>query len=459
MSAPLDVVVLAAGKGERMYSSLPKVLHRLGGKPLVQHVLDASRDLGARHLCVVYGHGGETVREALTTPGLRFALQDPQLGTGHAVQQALPHIGDDGQVLVLYGDVPLTRVSTLRRLVSGDEGALRLLTARLPDPTGYGRIVRDEAGRVTRVVEEKEATATERTISEVYTGLMVAPAARLSAWLAALRNDNAKGEYYLTDLVASASRDGVPIVTTQADASWETLGVNSKSQLATLERAYQRERAEELLARGVTLADPARIDIRGTLECGADVSIDPNCIFEGNVHLGAGVRVGANCVLRDVVVGAGTTIAPFSHLEETAIGEACSIGPFARTRPGTRLAARVHIGNFVELKNSRLGDGSKANHLAYLGDSEIGRNVNVGAGTIFCNYDGANKHRTVIEDDVFIGSDAQLVAPVSVGRGATIGAGTTVTDDVPPEVLVISRVKQVVVPRWRRPKKKPKTTE
>jgi bifunctional UDP-N-acetylglucosamine pyrophosphorylase/glucosamine-1-phosphate N-acetyltransferase len=459
MSTPLDVVVLAAGKGERMYSSLPKVLHRLGGKPLVQHVLDASHDLGARHLCVVYGHGGETVREALTTPGLRFALQDPQLGTGHAVQQALPHIGDDGQVLVLYGDVPLTRVSTLRRLVSGDEGALRLLTARLPDPTGYGRIVRDEAGRVMRVVEEKEATATERTISEVYTGLMVAPAARLSGWLAALRNDNAKGEYYLTDLVASASRDGVPIVTTQADASWETLGVNSKSQLATLERAYQRERAEELLARGVTLADPARIDIRGTLECGADVSIDPNCIFEGNVHLGAGVRVGANCVLRDVVVGAGTTIAPFSHLEETAIGEACSIGPFARTRPGTRLAARVHIGNFVELKNSRLGDGSKANHLAYLGDSEIGRNVNVGAGTIFCNYDGANKHRTVIEDDVFIGSDAQLVAPVSVGRGATIGAGTTVTDDVPPEVLVISRVKQVVVPRWRRPKKKPKTAE
>jgi len=455
VTAPLDVVILAAGKGERMHSSVPKVLHRLGGKPLAQHVIDASRALGARHLCVVYGHGGEMVREALAAPDLMFALQEPQLGTGHAVQQALPHMGQDGQVLVLYGDVPLARLSTLRRLCSGDESALHLLTTTLVDPAGYGRILRDNAGRVVRVVEEKDATPAERAITEVYTGLMVAPAARLSGWLNELKNDNAKREYYLTDLVGYASRDGVAVVTAAPDANWETLGVNSKAQLATLERAYQRERADELLARGVTLADPARFDVRGKLECGADVSIDNNCIFEGSVQLGAGVVVGANCVLRDVVVGEGTVIAPFSHLEQTIIGEACSIGPFARTRPGTRLAARVHVGNFVELKNSSVGEGSKANHLSYMGDSEIGSNVNIGAGTIVCNYDGANKYRTIIEDDVFIGSDTQLIAPVKVGHGATIGAGTTVTDDVPPEVLVVSRVKQMVVKGWKRPRKKP----
>ncbi|MET0217037.1 MAG: bifunctional UDP-N-acetylglucosamine diphosphorylase/glucosamine-1-phosphate N-acetyltransferase GlmU [Burkholderiales bacterium] len=459
MTAPVDVVILAAGKGKRMCSSLPKVLHRLGGIPLVQHVIDTACALGARRLCVVYGHGGEAVRDALAASDLSFALQEPQLGTGHAVQQALPHVGRDGLVLVLYGDVPLTRLATLRRLIAGEEGTLRVLTVNLADPTGYGRIVRDEAGRIQRIVEEDDATPAQRAITEVNTGIMVIPAEKLPGWLAELSNCNAQGEYYLTDLVALAIHDGFPVVTVQAEAGWETVGVNSKAQLATLERAYQLQRADELLTRGVTLADPARIDVRGKLECGADVIIDVNCVFEGNVRLGDRVTIGANCILRDMVVGDETVIAPFSHLEEASIGVACQIGPYARIRPGTRLAAHVHLGNFVEVKNSSIGERTKANHLTYVGDSEIGRGVNLGAGTIVCNYDGANKHKTIIEDDVFIGSDTQLIAPVRVGQGATIGAGTTVTDDIPPGVLALSRVKQVAIDRWKRPQKKVKGEE
>jgi bifunctional UDP-N-acetylglucosamine pyrophosphorylase / glucosamine-1-phosphate N-acetyltransferase len=452
----LDVVILAAGKGTRMNSALPKVLHRLGGRCLVQHVIDSARTLDARHICVVYGHGGEQVRESLAATDLDFALQEQQRGTGHAVLQALPHIGRDGRVLVLYGDVPLTRLATLRRLVAGDPGAVHIVTAILPDPTGYGRIVREAGGRVQRIIEENDATPVERAISEVNTGIMMVPAARLGDWLGELPKDNARAEYYLTDVVALAIRDAVPVITLEPEAAWETLGVNSKADLATMERIYQRQRAEELLGRGVTLADPARIDVRGTLECGTDVTIDVNCVFEGDVHLGHGVVVAANCVLRDITVGDRSVIAPFSHLEEATIGAACRIGPYARMRPGTRIADHVHIGNFVEVKNSFIQEGSKANHLAYLGDTEMGRNVNVGAGTIVCNYDGANKHRTVIEDNVFIGSDTQLVAPVRVGEGATIGAGTTVTRDVPPGVLAISRAKQVAVEGWKRPRKKPR---
>ncbi|MFO1204605.1 MAG: bifunctional UDP-N-acetylglucosamine diphosphorylase/glucosamine-1-phosphate N-acetyltransferase GlmU [Burkholderiales bacterium] len=452
----MDVVILAAGKGKRMHSQRPKVLHRLGGRPLAQHVIDAARALGARSICVVYGHGGEKVREALAAPDLCFALQEPQLGTGHAVLQALPHVGRDGRVLILYGDVPLTRLTTLQHLIAGEPDALHIVTTELADPTGYGRVVRDAAGRVQRIVEENDATAAERELKEVNTGIMAVPAARLAAWLAALRNDNAQGEYYLTDLVACAIRDDVPVIAAQPEAAWETLGVNSKSDLAMLERVYQRDQADALLARGVTLADPARIDVRGTLACGDDVSIDVNCVFEGDVRLGHGVTIGSHCVLRDVAVGDGTIVFPFCHLEEAQIGEACRIGPYARMRPGTQIERHVHIGNFVELKNSTVHDGSKANHLAYVGDTEVGRNVNIGAGTIVCNYDGANKHRTVIEDDVFIGSDTQLVAPVRVGEGATIGAGTTVTRDVPAGVLAVSRAKQVAIEGWQRPRKKPK---
>lgn len=456
MTEPLDVVILAAGRGKRMHSARPKVLHRLAGRCLAQYVIESARALGARRICVVYGHGGEAVRESLAAPDLSFALQEPQLGTGHAVQQALPHIGRDGRVLILYGDVPLTRLATLRRLVAGDPRALHIVTLTLPNPTGYGRIVRDAAGCVQRIVEENDATESERVLNEVNTGIMVVPAARLGGWLGGLDNRNAQQEYYLTDLVACAIRDAVPVLTAQPEAVWETLGVNSKADLATLERVYQREQADTLLASGVTLADPSRIDVRGTLECGADVTIDVNCVFEGRVRLGDGVVIGAHCVLRDTTIGGGSVVFPFCHLEEAEIGDACRIGPFARMRPGTRVAGHVHIGNFVELKNSTIRDGSKANHLAYVGDTEIGCNVNVGAGTIVCNYDGANKHRTIIEDNVFIGSDTQLVAPVRVGEGATIGAGTTVTRDVPPGVLAVSRVKQTVIDGWQRPRKKPK---
>ncbi len=448
----MNVVILAAGQGKRMHSDRPKVLHPLAGRPLLAHVLDTARSLAPTRVCVVYGHGGEQVREAIGDDSIAWVRQAPQLGTGHALQQALPALGADAQTLVLYGDVPLTRADTLRAMAAAAGDGVALLTVTLDDPTGYGRIVRD-GGAVTRIVEEKDATAVERAVREVNTGIMVLPTRHLARWLAGLRDDNAQREYYLTDVIAAAVSEGVPVRAVQPASAWETLGVNSKAQLAELERVYRQDIAGGLLATGVTLADPARIDVRGKLECGRDVAIDVNCVFEGDVVLGDRVSLGANCVLRNVRVDADTRIEPFCHLEEADIGRNCRIGPYARLRPGAQLAEDVHIGNFVEVKASTIGAGSKANHLAYIGDTEVGRNVNVGAGTITCNYDGANKHRTVIEDDVFIGSDTQLVAPVRVGRGATLGAGTTLTEDAPPGELTISRARQMTIPGWKRPTK------
>lgn len=444
----LNVVVLAAGKGTRMRSDLPKVLHPIAGKPMLAHVLDTARRLGATKICVVYGHGGEQVPKLLAAPDLSWALQEPQLGTGHAVLQALPHLADAGVVspgltLILYGDVPLIRTETLQRLIdaAGDD-RLALLTAHLVDPKGYGRIVREgdaNEGKVTRIVEEKDADDAERRIAEINTGILVAPGAALARWLPQLGNRNAQGEYYLTDIIAMAVAEGMDVVTTHPGANWETDGVNHKGQLARLERIHQRNIADALMEQGVTLADPDRIDVRGELVCGREVFIDVNCVFEGRVELQDGARINANCVIQDAVVGPQSII-----------------GPFARLRPGTVLAEDVHIGNFVEVKNSSIAAHSKANHLAYVGDTTMGSRVNVGAGTITCNYDGANKFRTVIEDDVFIGSDTQLVAPVTVGRGATLGAGTTLTRDAPPEQLTVSRAKQLSIPGWKRPVKQKK---
>jgi bifunctional UDP-N-acetylglucosamine pyrophosphorylase / glucosamine-1-phosphate N-acetyltransferase len=439
----LNIVILAAGQGKRMRSDRPKVLHPLAGKPMLGHVVDTARRLAPAKICVVYGHGGEQVRAALDAPDLLWAKQAPQLGTGHAVLQAVPQLTDEAvppaPTLVLYGDVPLIRTATLQRLVAaaGDD-KLALLTAHLDDPHGYGRIVRVD-GKVTRIVEEKDADDAERAIHEINTGILVAPGAALARWLPQLGNRNAQGEYYLTDIVALAVAEGMAVVTAHPDANWETDGVNSKSQLARLERIHQRNLAEALMENGVTLADPDRIDVRGELVCGRDVFIDVNCVFEGRVELQDGVRINANCVIQDAVVGPDSVI-----------------GPFARLRPGTVLAADVHIGNFVEVKNSTIAAHSKANHLAYVGDATIGSRVNVGAGTITCNYDGAHKHRTVIEDDVFIGSDTQLVAPVTVGKGATLGAGTTLTRDAPPDQLTVSRPKQMTIPGWKRPVKQKK---
>jgi bifunctional UDP-N-acetylglucosamine pyrophosphorylase/glucosamine-1-phosphate N-acetyltransferase len=451
----LQVVVLAAGQGKRMRSDLPKVLQPLAGRPLLDHVLETARALSPARLCVVVGHGGEAVRERLAAPDLAWAVQSPQLGTGHAVMQALPHLAPEGTVLVLYGDVPLIATATLRALVEAAAGArLALLTQVLEQPKGYGRILRDSAGHVARIVEEKDASDAERAIREVNTGILAAPRSHLERWLAGLGNDNAQREYYLTDIVAAAVRDGVAIEVRHPAAAYECLGVNSKAELASLERLYQMNHANRLLEAGVTLADPARIDVRGDLQCGRDVSIDINCIFEGRVVLGDGVKVSGHCILKDVEVGAGTEIRPFSIVEEARIGANARIGPFARIRPGTELADDVHIGNFVEVKASAIGRASKANHLAYVGDSSVGADVNIGAGTITCNYDGARKHRTVIEDDVHIGSDVQLIAPVTVGRGATIAAGATITDDVPPGGLTLTQKKQVTKPGWQRPRKK-----
>jgi bifunctional UDP-N-acetylglucosamine pyrophosphorylase/glucosamine-1-phosphate N-acetyltransferase len=456
MPTTLNVVILAAGKGTRMYSDLPKVLHPLAGKPLLGHVLDRARTLKPSRLCVVYGYGGEIVPTTIPGDDIAWALQAEQLGTGHAVRQALPHLDPAGITLVLYGDVPLTREDTLRRLIEhASERSLAVLTAHFADPAGYGRIVR-EAGKVTRIVEQKDATAAEKAINEINTGIIVAPTAKLAQWLGSLSNNNAQGEYYLTDTIAMAVADGLEVTTAHPHHEWEVLGVNSKLQLAELERIHQRNIAVGLAGAGTHIMDPTRIDVRGELSCGRDVVIDVNCVFEGKVTLGDRVEVGANCVLKNVAVAEGTKIQPFTHIEDATVGSECRIGPFSRIRPGTTLASDAHIGNFVEIKNSQIDQGSKVNHLSYVGDSTVGKKVNIGAGTITCNYDGANKHRTVIEDNAFIGSDTQLVAPVTVGAGATIGAGSTIVRDAPAGELTLSRAKQATIPGWQRPVKKKK---
>lgn len=452
----MNIVILAAGQGKRMHSNLPKVLHPLAGKALVSHVIDAARSLGPQTLCLVYGHGGDAVRSTLDAPDLTWVLQEPQLGTGHAVQQALPQLRGDGTTLILYGDVPLIQAETLKRLVHAAQGALAILTVELPDPSGYGRIVRDAAGCVVRIVEQKDSTPDERRIAEINTGIMAMPSAHLGQWLGRLSNDNSQREYYLTDIVGMAVDAGLPIRTVNPTNDWEVLGVNSKVQLAQLERIAQRCTAERLMEQGVRLADPARLDVRGELLCGRDVFIDVNCVFEGRVELDEAVEIGPNCVLKNTRIGAGARLAAFTHVEDAVVGPDGRIGPFARLRPGAVLAEDVHIGNFVEIKKSTIAAHSKVNHLAYIGDATIGSRVNIGAGTITCNYDGANKFQTIIEDDAFIGSDTQLVAPVTVGRGATLGAGTTLTKDAPPQTLTVSRARQVSIVGWKRPAKKPK---
>ncbi|MCW5576735.1 MAG: bifunctional UDP-N-acetylglucosamine diphosphorylase/glucosamine-1-phosphate N-acetyltransferase GlmU, partial [Burkholderiales bacterium] len=442
----------------RMNSDLPKVLHGLAGRPLLAHVIATARELAAERICVVHGHGGDQVRAAVSGDDLVFALQEPQLGTGHALQQALPQLTPAPLTLVLYGDVPLVRAGTLRDLLEAAGKGIAVLTAEPADPAGYGRILRDRAKRVTGIVEQKDATAAQRKIREINTGIMALPTAKLKQWLPKLRNRNAQQEYYLTDVVALAVKDRVPVTGVKAPDATETEGVNDRLQLARMEREYQMRQANRLLEAGVTLADPARFDLRGTLGCGRDVRIDVNCVFEGTVELADGVSIGANCVVKDVAIGPGTRIEAFCHLDGAQVGGDCRIGPYARIRPGTQLADEVHIGNFVEVKASAMGEASKANHLAYVGDSTVGRNVNIGAGTITCNYDGASKHRTVIEDDVHIGSDVQLVAPVRVARGSTVGAGTTVWKDTPAGGLVLNPKSQEHRAGWQRPRKAPKSS-
>ena len=451
----LGVVILAAGLGKRMRSALPKVLHPLAGKPLLAHVLDAAGSLGAERRVVVFGHGGEQVQAALSGCDCRWAEQTEQRGTGHAVMQAMPSMAEMDRVLVLYGDVPLIEAETLQRLIAvSADTSLGLLTADLPDPTGYGRILRDADGRVTRIVEEKDATPAERAITEINTGFLVADRARLDGWLARIGNDNAQSEYYLTDVTALAAGEGVVIATAQPDCIAEVTGVNDRVQLAELERIYQRHAAERLMRGGVTLADPARFDLRGVLHAEPDVSLDINVIIEGEVRLASGVRVGPNCLLKDCVIGPDTEILANCVIDSAKVGANAHVGPFARLRPEASLASNTHVGNFVEIKKTSLGQGSKVNHLTYLGDAEIGAGVNVGAGTITCNYDGVNKSKTRIGDGAFIGSNTALVAPVNIGAGATIGAGSVIARDAPPEQLTLTRAAQVTVEQWRRPLKK-----
>lgn len=438
-----------------MRSSLPKVMHRLAGLPLLEHVIRTAQSLNPETIHVVYGHGGEQVRENLKHLNVQWVKQEPQLGTGHAVQQAMPAI-NARMLLVLYGDVPLTRIETLHALTQAADEGMALLTAELDDPSGYGRIVRDAKGRVTRIVEHKDATEADRTIREINTGILMAPVEQLKQWLAALGNKNSQGEYYLTDIIGMAARDGRAIATAQPQAEWEILGVNSKTQLAELERIHQRNQALALMEQGVTLMDPARFDLRGSLTCGQDVMIDVNVVIEGDVALGDRVTIGPNNVLRHCKIGAGTQIQPNCVIENAEISTDCRIGPFARIRPETRIAERAHIGNFVEIKKSTIGAGSKVNHLTYVGDSTVGIDVNVGAGTITANYDGANKHQTRIDDNASIGSNVVLVAPVRVGAGATIGAGSVISKDAPAGELTLSRVKQATVSGWKRPTRKSK---
>jgi bifunctional UDP-N-acetylglucosamine pyrophosphorylase / glucosamine-1-phosphate N-acetyltransferase len=456
-TSTLNIAILAAGVGKRMRSGMPKVLHPLGGRPLLAHVIDTARKLAAERICVVYGHGGDAVRQRFPDADLHWALQDPPQGTGHALAQALPQLTADGVTLVLFGADPLARASTLETVVAhARKGALSLLTIELDDPTGYGRIVRGADGSVQAIVEHKDATAKEREIREINTGVMAAPTQQFARWLAAVDNRNASGEYYLTDVIAMARKEGVPIETSRAGDVIETLGVNTMRELADLERRYQRAQADALLDAGVTLADPDRIDVRGTLICGTDVTIDVGCVFEGAVRLGDGVAVGAYCVLKNTSVEAGSQILPFCHFEEATVGANSRVGPYSRLRPGAELACDVHVGNFVEVKASSIGRGSKANHLAYVGDTVMGAGVNFGAGSITANYDGANKHRTVIDDEASIGSNCVLVAPVRIGRGATIGGGSTISREAPADMLTVARARQASVPGWKRPVKKPK---
>lgn len=455
----MNIVILGAGQGKRMKSSLPKVLHPLAGKPMLAHVLDAVKNLSDQSQpYVVIGHGGEQVEAFLgkNYPKVRTAIQKEQKGTGHAVDQAMPQIDNDGITLILYGDVPLIQTNTLQKLIQlAEDGAFALLTQNMANPSGYGRIVRDTDGVVIAIVEEKDADQSVKEIKEINTGLMALPTKNLKQWLKRLQPNNAQGEYYLTDIIGMSVAQGMPVRTTQASFAWETVGVNSRSQMAELERQWQAYLASQLLDAGVALADPTRIDIRGTLSCLEDVQIDIGCVFEGHVSLGRGVKIGPYCVIKNVEIEDGARIHAFSHLESAHVGQNAIVGPYARLRPGTELAKDSHVGNFVEIKNSQIGEGSKANHLAYVGDATVGQRVNIGAGTITCNYDGVNKHRTVIEDDAFIGSDTQLVAPVTVGRGATLGAGTTLTKDAPADQLTVSRAKQISL-AWKRPVKSEK---
>ncbi|OOF52591.1 bifunctional UDP-N-acetylglucosamine diphosphorylase/glucosamine-1-phosphate N-acetyltransferase GlmU [Rodentibacter trehalosifermentans] len=450
----ISAVILAAGKGTRMYSDLPKVLHKVAGKPMVKHVIDTAHSLGAENVHLIYGHGGELMREHLTNEKVNWVLQTEQLGTAHAVQQAASFFKDDEDIVVLYGDAPLITKETLEKLIAAKpEKGIALLTVKLDNPTGYGRIIR-ENGRVVAIVEQKDANAEQLNIQEVNTGVMVSDGASFKKWLARVGNNNAQGEYYLTDLIALANQDGCQVVAVQAIDVMEVEGANNRLQLSALERYYQSKQAERLLLEGVMLADPARFDLRGSLEHGKDVEIDINVIIEGNVQLGNRVKIGAGCVLKNVVIGDDVEVKPYSVLEDATIGEKAAIGPFSRLRPGTELAAQTHVGNFVEIKKSVVGKGSKVNHLTYVGDSEIGANCNIGAGVITCNYDGANKFKTIIGDNVFVGSDTQLVAPVTVEDGATIGAGSTITRNVGKEELVITRVPQRHIQGWQRPVKK-----
>jgi len=450
----LGIVILAAGQGTRMKSRLPKVLHRLGDRPLLQHVIDTARALAPARIVVVHGHGGEQVRETIMGDDLHWAEQAEQLGTGHAVAQALPHLAGIDQVLVLYGDVPLIRTETLQGLLDAAGDGFGLLTVTLEDPTGYGRICRDSAGRVERIVEQKDATPQQLTIREVNTGIMVLPGERLDDWLGRLGNDNAQGEYYLTDVLAMAVTEGLAVAVAQPTEPVEAEGVNDRAQLAMLERAWQRRQADTLMRAGLTLRDPARFDLRGSLRHGMDCEIDIDVLIEGEVELGEGVRIGPHCVLRDCRIDDGVEVQAHCVIEQAHIGSDSRVGPFSRLRPGAELVGGNHVGNFVEIKNSIIGEGSKVNHLSYVGDAELGRGVNIGAGTITCNYDGANKHRTLIGDRAFIGSNTALVAPVTVGKGATIGAGSVISKDAPEECLTLTRARQATIEGWKRPEKK-----
>ena len=454
----LKVVILAAGKGTRMRSKLPKVLQPLAQRPLLGHVLHTANQLSPTSIIGVIGHGAELVKARFERQNVLWVEQVEQLGTGHAVQQAVPHLSDDDRVLILYGDVPLTSQQTLEDLLAqiDDHHPLALLTINLPNPTGYGRIVRDHHHAVTAIIEQKDASASQLTINEVNTGIMAVRGAQLQAWLSRLTNQNAQGEYYLTDIIAMAVADGFSVRTSSPAAEIEVLGVNDKLQLQALERQYQQQQAESLMRQGVTLLDASRIDIRGEVTAAMDVKIDVNVILQGRVILGENVQIGANCILNNVEVAAGTVIHPFSHIENAVIGGACVVGPYARIRPGTKLADKVHVGNFVEVKNAQIGSGSKMNHLSYIGDTQMGSGVNIGAGTITCNYDGVNKHKTIIGDRVFVGSDSQLVAPVIIEDDATIGAGSTITKTAPAGQLTLSRSKQLTLAGWQKPAKQPK---